>query len=258
MSGDVEQLRAVPAAWASPPAHMVSKLPKGGNGTPQNCRECGGYHRTGAVHLDYMGHADVTLALLAVDPLWTWEPTAWTDEGEPKIIKRADRLVLWGWMTVLGHRRLAVGTCEANKQEPEKELLGDALRNGSMRFGIGTALWSKGDHDTPPPAPPAPEPPARTEVGARAGRQPGAQRSDKPTESAQTAALTAAFAKAGVTTADERRAVVAGVIGRQVESAAQLTKVEAARVIDALGDVNTGRRQLIADPDGSYRLSEAS
>ena len=38
---------------------------------------------------------------------------------------------------------MAVGTCEARKADPEKELIGDLLRNAGLRFGIGTKLWSK-------------------------------------------------------------------------------------------------------------------
>jgi hypothetical protein len=53
------------------------------------------------------------------------------------------RLVMWGYLTVHGVDRLCVGTCEPGKGDPEKELVGDLLRNGAMRFGIGTKLWSK-------------------------------------------------------------------------------------------------------------------
>jgi hypothetical protein len=56
---------------------------------------------------------------------------------------------MWGWLVVHGTRRLCVGTCEASKGDPEKELIGDLLRNGAMRFGIGTRLWSKSDSADP-------------------------------------------------------------------------------------------------------------
>ena len=50
---------------------------------------------------------------------------------------------MWGRITVHGKSIIGVGTCEARKGEPEKELVGDMIRNAAMRFGIGTKLWSK-------------------------------------------------------------------------------------------------------------------
>lgn len=142
---DYDTLMAIPERWAQPPAESVARLPKGGNKDAQNvsCRECGGWHKPGAVHLDYMGHADVTLALIESDPAWAWEPLGTNEDGSPVILSKNNRLVLWGKLTVAGHSRIAVGTCEPNKGDPEKELIGDLLRNGAMRFGIGTRLWSK-------------------------------------------------------------------------------------------------------------------
>jgi hypothetical protein len=141
-------LRMVPERWAAPDPDTLATIPKGG------------------VNLSYMGHAEVTLALIAVDPCWTWEPVKMDDEtGGPTITKHGNRLTMWGYLTVCGVRRLCVGTCEDRKSDPEKELIGDLLRNGAMRFGIGTKLWSKGHgvdpagsgpeggYDTGPPAP---------------------------------------------------------------------------------------------------------
>jgi hypothetical protein len=128
------RLAAVPKKWANPPADMISKLPKGG------------------AMLDYMGHADVTLALLDVDPEWTLEPIL--VDGLPAVTRNEKGYVLWCYLTVLGHKRICVGTCETSKKEPEKELIGDALRNGALRFGIGTGLWSKSDKSAKPEADP--------------------------------------------------------------------------------------------------------
>jgi hypothetical protein len=125
IDGRSAQLAAVPKKWANPPADMISKLPKGG------------------AMLDYMGHADVTLALLDVDPEWKLEPIL--VDGLPAVTRNEKGYVLWCYLTVLGHKRICVGTCETSKKEPEKELIGDALRNGALRFGIGTGLWSKAD-----------------------------------------------------------------------------------------------------------------
>jgi len=132
-------LRAIPEKHAAPDPSTLATLPKGG------------------VNLSYMGHAEVTLALIDVDPCWTWEPLHVNEEG-PVILERGNRLVMWGKLTVAGKSIIAVGTCEARKGDPEKELIGDLLRNGAMRFGIGTKLWSKattadpaGREDAPPP-----------------------------------------------------------------------------------------------------------
>ena len=122
----ITSLRAIPARHAQPDPSTLSTLPKGGT------------------QLTYMGHADCTLALIDVDPAWNWHPVAIDPEtGGPKITPQGKRLVLWGYLEVLGVSRLCVGTCDAGKGDPEKELIGDLLRNGAMRFGIGTKLWSK-------------------------------------------------------------------------------------------------------------------
>lgn len=146
------ELAEIPGRFAQPDPSTISKLPKPTKRENQKgkCDECGGWHGLPAVHLDYMGHADVTLALIEVDPLWTWEPVAIDQtSGGPAISNQNGRLVMWGWLIVQGVRRLCVGTCDASKGDPEKELIGDLLRNGAMRFGIGTRLWSKADSADP-------------------------------------------------------------------------------------------------------------
>lgn len=119
-------LAQIPAMWANPPAELLSKLPKG------------------KVDLDYMGHADITLALISIDPFYDYGWLTHPD-GTMLIQDRGRRLVLEGWVKVHGHVHRCVGTCEANKFEPEKELIGDLLRNGAMRFGFATQLWSKAE-----------------------------------------------------------------------------------------------------------------
>ncbi len=118
-------LATIPDKYGNPDPSTLATLPKGG------------------ANLSYMGHAEVTLALIDVDPLWTWEPFALDDKGGPLITHEGNRLVMWGRLTVLGKTIVGVGTCEARKGDPEKELIGDFLRNAAMRFGIGTKLWSK-------------------------------------------------------------------------------------------------------------------
>lgn len=94
--------------------------------------------------LDYMGHADVTDALLAHDPMWNWEPLSYDENGLPKFYAKDGVPVgLWIKLTVHGHTRLGFGSCLAGASEPVKELIGDAIRNAAMRFGVGIKLWSK-------------------------------------------------------------------------------------------------------------------
>lgn len=173
-------LLAILDRWAQPPADMLAKLPKPKQrgADKGRCNEaavqarqtdyaCGGWHGLPAVHLDYMGHADVTEALIREDPAWNWRPAAINPAtGGPAYGKNAKGLiVMWGHLTLHGVERMCVGTCEPDKFEIEKELIGDMLRNGAMRFGIAVRLWSKADHldatdDTPVPdaAPAGPDP----------------------------------------------------------------------------------------------------
>lgn len=119
-------LKAIPATYAQPDPSTLATLPRGG------------------VDLLFQGHAEITLALIEIDPLWNWRPMAFdVDSGGPAIEVHPKRLVMWGYLTVHGVERPAVGTCEPSKGEPEKELIGDLLRNGAMRFGVATKLWSK-------------------------------------------------------------------------------------------------------------------
>jgi len=129
------------------PAEQINQLPKPlKKDSPKgSCKECGGWHGLPAVHIDYVGHAELTARLLDVDPVWNWEPAAWTEDGEPKINVRGNTARMWIKLTVAGVTRLGVGTCSANKDDVEKELIGDALRNAAMRFGAALDLWSKSE-----------------------------------------------------------------------------------------------------------------
>lgn len=106
---------------------------------------CNGYHAK-AVHLDYVGHAQVTARLLDVDPLWSWEPFAIDDRGLPALDPNGG---LWIRLTVAGMTRIGYGDAQG-KSGPNavKEAIGDALRNAAMRFGVALDLWSKSDIGT--------------------------------------------------------------------------------------------------------------
>ena len=123
------------------------------------CDVCGQWMTTAHMHIDYVGHAQVTARLNEVDPLWNWEPVAWDVSGFPAVVEeQGGRRVLWIRLTVLGVTRLGVGIAGGH-EEVEKILVGDALRNAAMRFGVALDLWAKGDlhapetSDSPPPRP---------------------------------------------------------------------------------------------------------
>lgn len=119
-----------------PPPALVGKLVK----TYTDRR---GVERS--LELDYLGHAAVTDILLSHDPCWSWEPVALDELGRPVVDRDKEGWArgIWIRLTVHGHSRLGYGTCGPGKQDAVKELIGDALRNGAMRFGIGLSLWSK-------------------------------------------------------------------------------------------------------------------
>ena len=126
--GDMEQLAKLRVPF---PPEQVGKLPKGG------------------VTLDFVGHGYLTARLLDVDPLWTWEPMALDDNGLPLLDENGG---LWIKLTVCGVTRLGYGDAGGRKgSNAIKEIIGDALRNAGMRFGMALDLWSKGDTDAPQP-----------------------------------------------------------------------------------------------------------
>ena len=112
------------------------------------CGVCGTYVTERHMHLDYVGHADVTARLLESDPEWTWDPVAVDEFNQPIITEALDgSWKLWITLTVGGVTRRGVGTVERGKytKEVEKQLIGDALRNAAMRFGVAIDLWSKAE-----------------------------------------------------------------------------------------------------------------
>lgn len=97
----------------------------------------------GNIQLDYVGHAAVTDRLNTVDPTWTWEPMAKDAYGNPYLVDTEDNFKkplkgLWIRLTINGVTRPAFGDGKT-----EKEAIGDAIRNGAMRFGVALDLWSK-------------------------------------------------------------------------------------------------------------------
>jgi hypothetical protein len=136
------KLEEILGAYGVPDPKIVGKLPKAGTS------------------LDFVGHADITRILLEIDPTWRWVPIAW-DNGRPSIHVENGIATMWGELTVLGQARLGVGSVRADKQELDKELIGDFLRNAAMRFGICLSLWTKQEWDDNPHATTKPAPQAK-------------------------------------------------------------------------------------------------
>lgn len=107
------------------------------NHTKRKCQVCGNNITDAHLHLDYVGHAEITDRLLTVDPGWVWEPVAFDQDGLPQV-----KNGLWIRLTVAGVTRLGYGSADG-KTGPDavKEMIGDALRNAAMRFGVGLDLW---------------------------------------------------------------------------------------------------------------------
>jgi hypothetical protein len=132
------------------PAHQISKLPKPlakreeMDKLPKaKCAECGGYHATSKIlHLDYVGHAAATDRLLDADPRWSWAPVA---DPVSKGLPMAPG-GMWIELTVHGVTRLGFGDAGGKTGgDAVKEVIGDAIRNAGMRFGMALDLWHKGD-----------------------------------------------------------------------------------------------------------------
>ena len=156
MENQKKLLAEVLTNYAVPDPKIVGKLPKGG------------------IQLDFVGHADITRILIEIDPLWSYEPCGW-DNGRPAIHVENGMATMWAYLIVHGKKMLGVGSVRADKQELDKELVGDFLRNAAMRFGISLALWTKNEWEdlgghapvpqkNIPTRKPAPKPVANVEV----------------------------------------------------------------------------------------------
>lgn len=135
------------------PANLISKLPKetktqidqrkqDGQKWGVNCKVCGGWHHKNAVHLDYVGHAAATDRLLDADPRWNWHPVADPASRGLPVVPGG----MWIELTVDGVTRLGFGDAAGKTGgDAIKEIIGDAIRNAGMRFGMALDLWHKGD-----------------------------------------------------------------------------------------------------------------
>jgi hypothetical protein len=143
--------------WAPQPSEWVTRKPA--TMTAENAailrkqfppEQIGKLPRKG-ITLDYVGHADTTSRLLEADREWSWEPLALDDHGLPRLDldDQGNPVGLWIKLTVCGVTRLGYGSCPSTQNDAVKVLIGDALRNAAMRFGVAIDLWAKGDRSDP-------------------------------------------------------------------------------------------------------------
>lgn len=128
-------LRRLGEEWWEPPADLIDTLPKGG------------------VQLRYLSHIWVRKALQDADPDWYWEPMGYDSDGQPVIERdsQGNPVGFWIWLHLLGTKMPGYGSVEPGKRDAVKELIGDSLRNASMRL-IGGSLWVKDNAKKKPPA----------------------------------------------------------------------------------------------------------
>ena len=170
MSITEEQQRALRAPF---PPECIGKLPRINCPSCRDSKEkscdrhrkskcgvCNQWISSAHIHLDFVGHADATDRLLQVDPEWTWEPVAFDQRGLPA---RDELGGMWIRLTVAGVTRLGYGHANGKSGgDAVKEVIGDAIRNAAMRFGVSLDLWRK--EGAPMPEATAPEAEAPQEV----------------------------------------------------------------------------------------------
>lgn len=202
------------------PRESIGILPKPykADSLKGQCSVCNGYHGLPAVHLDYVGHAAVTDRLLTVDPGWTWEPMAVTPEGLPQLDRGGN---LWIRLTVGGVTRLGVGDGKS-----AKELIGDAIRNAAMRFGVALDLWSKEELEGVDEHVERP-----SDAALRPAVKPA---TDEPMTVKTRGRLFALFGERSITDETVQRAGMSQILGREVTTRSDLTEAEARQVIASL------------------------
>lgn len=162
------QIGLLPRAVSKDDKNRLSCKP--GTQASADGKFCGGYHPR-SVHLDFVGHAALTDRLLEVDPEWTWRPMATDDFGLPKFDQFGG---LWIELTIAGITRVGYGDAQGKPagSTAVKEVIGDALRNAGMRFGMALDLWHKGDlHDFKEEQGSEDAEPAGTQTASRAPRR---------------------------------------------------------------------------------------
>ncbi|MEU9703084.1 hypothetical protein [Streptomyces sp. NPDC047981] len=191
------------------------------------CQRCGGQKVTDAhICLRYIGHAEATNRLLNVDPFWNWEPLALDQVGLPQYDGNRG---MWIRLTVCGVSRIGYGDATGKDgANAVKEIIGDAIRNAGMRFGMALNLWTSSELEILEPGVPlAPE------LAAELGRA-----TDSPTTPA------AAQQRTGDQADFDR---IVGQLPRSWENVTALKQIKADAEKHAVFD------QQVQGPDGTWQ-----
>lgn len=228
--GTAELLAKLHADTRIPPAELVQQVNKG------------------SFTADAVGHADTTDLLLAHDPAWSWEPFSTDEKGQPYVMyDQAGRpRAMWIRLTVHGHTRPGVGTCTADAKDPYKELIGDAIRNAAMRFGVALQLWSKSEWSDA-----GVETQGEGPTGGSAAPHPGRANSEPVLPKDQALAMRAA--QLGLDD-DTRGDVILAITKGKTRSGKDLNAQQVEWVVQAMEDLNAGLVELRYDEDGNPRI----
>ena len=179
------------------------------------------------ISLDFVGHADVTERLLAVDPDWTWAPVAFGPDGLPQFDTDGG---LWITLTVLGVTRYGYGEPQGrNAFDARKGAIGNAIRNAAMRFGVALQLWQK-DH----PAEITPDDVVASIAGkAAAGQNRPSSRSTGLASEKQQDAIIKICQRAGLHAPGDMATALSQLLGRVLDDPRMVAFSEVQTVFDA-------------------------
>ena len=139
---DPKEIRFLPRIWCK-----VCKDSRGQGCNRHSFAKCSKCKQRmpqdGHIDLQFVGHAEATNRLLNVDPFWDWEPLTVDERGLPQVDGYRG---LWIRLTVCGMTRLGYGHAgDKTGGDAVKEVIGDAIRNAGMRFGMALDLWTSSD-----------------------------------------------------------------------------------------------------------------
>ncbi|MEU5323036.1 hypothetical protein AB0G67_40730 [Streptomyces sp. NPDC021056] len=137
------EIRHLPRVWCG----ACKNAPRGKSCNNHPITKCGACKQNmpkgGHIDLRYVGHAEATNRLLNVDPFWDWEPLTVDERGLPRVDGYDG---LWIRLIVCGMSRLGYGHADGKTGgNAVKEVIGDAIRNAGMRFGMALDLWTTSD-----------------------------------------------------------------------------------------------------------------
>lgn len=193
------------------------------------CLKCRTKVTDGHNCLDFVGHADARARLCQADPEWTWEPFEFPGVGA-LVVDNGSPVGLWIKLTIGGVSKPGYGSVDRGKAEAMKELIGDALRNAALSFGVAWKLWAKGD---------------RTEGNepAESGTRSAPQSAGAAFENATPAPPRQPNGNGNVTRPPVREQVPAASGEPDEDAQPYADEVHEARTLVALRDINTRARE---------------